>query len=109
MSRMVIVLGLAAAAAGSLSGAQSSPPAVPASANDEFKVYGEHPRLLLRTQKLRLLRRERERQSPRWQQLELLLRGRAQMPEPGFAAALYYQVTGERSIGTQAVDWALGP
>ena len=78
-------------------------------ANEEFRVGGEHPRLLLRTQKLRLLRRERERQSLRWQQFDLLMRGRAQMPEPGFAGAFYYQVTGDRTLGTQAVEWALGP
>ena len=33
---------------------------------EEYRVYTEHPRLLLRSQRLRLLKRERERQSMRW-------------------------------------------
>jgi hypothetical protein len=100
MASVLLVRGLAALLLCSFAAAPAS---------EEFRVYGEHPRLLLRSQKLRLLRREHERQSPRWQQFELLVRGRAQMPEPAFAAALYYQVTGDRTIGRQAVDWALGP
>ena len=75
----------------------------------EFKVYTEHPRLLLRSRRLRLLQREQERQSLRWVQFEALLAGKARMPEPGFALALYYQVTGERQAGLEAVRWALGP
>jgi hypothetical protein len=31
------------------------------------------------------------------------------MPEPGFADALYYQVSGDRQYATQAIRWALGP
>src|SRR3954463_10612936 len=45
---------------------------------EDFKVYTEYPRLLLKQQRLRLLRRERERQSPRWTQLETLIKGKAQ-------------------------------
>jgi hypothetical protein len=75
---------------------------------DDFQVYTEHPRLFLNARRLRLLRRERERTSIRWIQFETLMAGRAQMTEPGFAAALYYQVSGRDSSGRQAVDWALG-
>src|SRR5437660_6216776 len=75
---------------------------------DEFRVYTEHPRLFLRPQRLRLLKRERERQSMRWKQFETLVLGGAQMPEPGFALALYYAVTGDAAFGKRAVDWALG-
>ena len=57
-------------------------------AQEEYKVYAEPPRLLLKPQRLRLLRRERERESPRWQHLNTLISGKAQMPEPGFALAL---------------------
>ena len=32
----------------------------------------------------------------------------AQLPEPGFALSLYFQVTGDDAIGKRAVDWALG-
>ncbi|MBC7928482.1 MAG: hypothetical protein H7039_22800, partial [Bryobacteraceae bacterium] len=60
---------------------------------EEFKVYTEHPRLLLTSKRLRLLRRERERQSLRWIQFDTLMRGRAAMPEQPFSSALYSQVT----------------
>ena len=43
----------------------------------------------------------------RWQPLEALISGGAAMPEPGFAWALYYRVTGEASWGQKAVEWAL--
>ena len=76
---------------------------------DEFRVYTEHPRLLLRPQRLRLLKRERERQSMRWKQFEALIAGGAAMPEPGFAWALFHAITGDTKTGKLAVDWALGP
>lgn len=75
----------------------------------EYRVYTEHPRLLLRPQRLRLLKRERERQSMRWRQFDALISGHAAMPEPGFALALYYAVSGNAAVGNQAVAWALGP
>ncbi len=74
---------------------------------DPVVVSGDHPRLFLRAGRLRLLRRERERHSMRWQQLEALISGNAPMPEPGFAQALYYQVSGARAAGRRAVAWAL--
>jgi hypothetical protein len=76
---------------------------------EDFKIYTEHPRLLLKAQRLKLLRRERERRSQRWQQLEALVLGKVQMPEPGFADGLVYQVSGDDQIGRQAVAWALLP
>ena len=78
-------------------------------AGDEpVTVSSEHPRLLLRPGRLRLLKRERERASQRWQQFEALIAGRAPMPERGFALALYYAVAGAAPEGRQAVAWALG-
>ncbi|MGB9459046.1 MAG: hypothetical protein WCB12_23590 [Bryobacteraceae bacterium] len=74
---------------------------------DPVVVSGEHPRLFLRPGRLRLLRRERERRSMRWQQFEALISGNAPMPEPGFAQALYYQVSGDHAAGRRAVEWAL--
>jgi len=74
----------------------------------DFKIYTEHPRLLLRPQRLRLLKLEKERQSMRWRQFEMLMAGKAAMPEPGFALALYYQVSGNQEAGQEAVNWALG-
>ena len=64
---------------------------------DSFQVYTAHPRLFLRPQRLRLLRRERERNSMRWEQFHLLISGGAPMPEPGFANALYYQIAGDKA------------
>ncbi|MBZ5610964.1 MAG: hypothetical protein LAP38_22090 [Acidobacteriia bacterium] len=75
---------------------------------EEYRVYNQHPRLLLTTQRLRLLKRERDRDSMRWRQFSLLVRSAAEMPEPGFALALYYQVTSDEVFGKRAVDWALG-
>ena len=76
-------------------------------ADDPIVVSTDHPRLFLRPQRLRLLRRERERQSMRWQQLEALVAGNAPLPEPGFALALYYQISGNQAAGRKAVAWAL--
>lgn len=78
-------------------------------ATEEFAVYAEHPRLLLKPQRIRLLKRERERQSARWEHLHTLVSGGAQFPEPGFASALHYQVSGDETSGRKAVQWALGP
>jgi len=77
--------------------------------DEEYRVYNQHPRLFLTAQRLRLLRRERDRDSMRWRQFSLLVRSAAQMPEPGFALALYYQVTSDDTFGKRAVDWAIGP
>jgi hypothetical protein len=74
----------------------------------DLRADAPHPRLLLTARRLKLLRRERERQSLRWNQFHLLMAGKAPMPEPGFAEALYYQVSGSAEAGQQAVAWALG-
>jgi hypothetical protein len=77
--------------------------------DDDYRVYRDHPRLFLTPQRLRLLKRERDRQSVRWQQFAALIQGAAQMSEPGFAGALYYAIVGDAAQGRRAVDWALGP
>jgi hypothetical protein len=77
--------------------------------DDPIVVSTEHPRLLLRPARLRLLRRERERNSVRWEQFHLFLARHAAMPETGFAKALYYQVAGDAEAGREAIAWALGP
>ncbi len=84
--------------------------ALPAAAQDEpLVVSAEHPRLFLRPARLRLLKRERERSSMRWQQFESLIAGNAPMPEPGFARALYYAVSGNAESAKAAVAWAMSP
>lgn len=76
--------------------------------DESFQPPGQHPALLLNARRLRLLQRERERQSPRWRQFESFITGNASLPEPGFALALYYQAAGEEAAGRRAVEWALG-
>ncbi len=78
------------------------------SAEDPVTVATAHPRLLLNAARLRLLTRERQRKSPRWQQLETLVTGDADLPEPAFAKALYFRIAGDRAVGKQAIQWALG-
>jgi len=75
--------------------------------SDEFRVYSDAPRLLLNPQRLRLVQRERERDSLRWQPFSTLVSGGAAMPEPGFAWGLYYRASGQVAWGKKAVDWAL--
>ena len=84
-----------------------TPVQIPAG-DEPIVVSNGHPRLLLRPARLRLLRRERERKSLRWEQFQLLLAGHANMPETGFADALYYQVSGDAAAGREAIAWALG-
>jgi hypothetical protein len=75
----------------------------------EVAVYTEHPRLFLRPQRLKLLRRETQRQSLRWEQFSTLMGAKAPMNEPAFASALFYQAGGDRDAGRRAVAWALDP
>ncbi len=84
-------------------------PAVAQTGSDEdFHIYTDSPRLILTKNRLRLLQRERSRQSMRWTQLDSLITGGAPMPEPGLAWALYYQVAKDDASGKKAVEWALG-
>ena len=78
-----------------------------ASQPETLTIYTEHPRLFLRPNRLRLLRRERERKSLRWEQFDLLMKGGAPFLEPGFAEALYYRITDEIPHGRKAVEWAV--
>ena len=75
---------------------------------DDFRPYTDAPRLFLRPARLKLLRREKERRSLRWDQFETLWTGAAQFPEFGWAAALRYQIAEDDSAGRQAVAWAAG-
>jgi hypothetical protein len=72
-----------------------------------YKVYTEHPRLFLRPARLKRLQRERERKSLRWEQFDGLVRGGAPFPQPGLANALYFNVTGDKAAGRQAITFAL--
>jgi hypothetical protein len=80
---------------------------VSAQDDEDYHVFTDAPRLLLTKQRLRLLQRERDRQSMRWEQFNLLISGGAPMPEQGIAWALYYQVAKNQPTGRKAVDWAI--
>jgi len=88
-----------------LAGGQSAPA-------EQYGVYTDAPRLFLRPQRLRLLRRERERQSIRWTGFNALLSGGAPMREPGFANALDFITstapTGDQTAARKAAAWAAG-
>ena len=75
---------------------------------ESFKVYTDAPRLFLSAARVKLLRRERDRRSLRWEQFQTLWGADAQFPEFGWTAALRYQVAEEESAGRQAVTWATG-
>src|SRR5947207_8898644 len=79
-----------------------------AQSDEPVMVATEHPRLFLTAPRLRLLKRERDRTSPRWIQFESLMVGKAPMPERGFADALYYRIAGDADAGRRAIAWALG-
>ncbi len=76
---------------------------------EEYRVYSPHPRLLLSARHLRLLQRERERQSMRWQQFQKILQAPQGLPEYGLAQALDAIVAKDATAGRRAVEWALSP
>jgi len=90
-----------------LSGAVLSALSTTVRADEDFGVFTDGPRLLLRPQRLKLLRRERERQSMRWQHFESLIISKAPLAEPGLADALFYQVSGDKAVGGRAIQWAM--
>lgn len=100
-----MALAALAALAGAPAAAQTTPPAT----DDPVAVSTEHPRLFLRPQRLRLLKRERERSSMRWQQFAALVTGNAPLLELGFAEALYYQIAGDANVAKEAISFAVAP
>jgi hypothetical protein len=78
-------------------------------AEDSFRAYTEAPRLLLRPQRLRLLKRERERQSLRFQQFDSYIANQQYVPENGFAYALAGRVYENPAHCTAAAAWLLKP
>jgi hypothetical protein len=65
--------------------------------------------LLLTPQRLRRLKRDRERQTVRWVNFENRVESVPDSPERGFELALYYAITGDQARGREAVQWALQP
>jgi hypothetical protein len=68
---------------------------------------GQSPQLLLTSQRAKRLKRDRERQTPRWLAFESRVQAVANSPERGFELALYYAATQDESRGKEAVAWAL--
>ena len=64
------------------------------------------PHLLLSAQRLKRLKRDRERQTPRWANFADRIENEPDSPERGFELALFYAVTGDESKGREAVKWA---
>ena len=77
------------------------------SSSAEAQVSERSPQLLLTPQRLKRLKRDRERQTPRWTNFEERVKNVPDSPERGFELALYYAVTGDESRGKEAVAWAL--
>lgn len=69
--------------------------------------FAESPQLLLTAQRARRLKRDRERQTPRWQALEARVQNALDSPERGFELALYYAATQDEARGKEAIAWAL--
>lgn len=74
---------------------------------ENYKAYTDSPRLLLRPARLRLLTRERERQTIRFAQFEGYIRNREAMPEIGFAFALSGRIGSDKEACTTAHTWVM--
>lgn len=79
------------------------------SANGDAQTDQQSPHLLLTPQRLRRLKRDRERQTVRWVDFENRVENVPDSPERGFELALYYAVTGDQARGREAISWALQP
>lgn len=65
------------------------------------------PQLLLTPQRWKRLKRDRVRQTTRWQNFEARVQAGADSPERGFELALYYAATQDEARGKEAIAWAL--
>ncbi len=68
---------------------------------------GHSPGLIFTPQRIKRIKRERERQTPRWSNFEERLRTVPDSPERGFELALYTAVTGEEFHPGESDKWAL--
>ncbi|HMJ62737.1 MAG TPA: hypothetical protein VK493_13285 [Bryobacteraceae bacterium] len=65
------------------------------------------PQLLLTPQRSKRLKRDRVRQTARWQNFEARVQAVPDSPERGFELALYYAATQDEARGKEAIAWAL--
>ncbi|MGH9675364.1 MAG: hypothetical protein ACRD44_19505 [Bryobacteraceae bacterium] len=73
----------------------------------DWRIDRDHPRLLLPARRLRLVQRERERESIRWQQYVTVMSSAGEPPEKGFTYALFGVAGGGQEFSKKAVEWAL--
>ena len=79
----------------------------PALPQAEYRIYEEHPRLLINPQRIDRLRKDAARQSARWRHLKTLIDNGASFPEAPLVRALQFQVLNDEEAGRQAVTWAV--
>jgi len=73
-----------------------------------FADASEHtPQLLLTPQRAKRLKRDRVRQTTRWQNFEARVQSVPDSPERGFELALYYAASQDEARGKEAIAWAL--
>lgn len=70
-------------------------------------IDSSSPRLLLTTQRLKRMGRDRERQTDRWLNFEKRVLAVPDSPERGFELALYSVLTGDQKQAKAAAQWAL--
>ena len=72
----------------------------------DYKVYNDHPRIWLEARRLQRLRKDVERGSQRWRNLQRLIKADVVFPEEPLVLALRFQVAGDDRAGRQATAWA---
>ncbi len=72
----------------------------------DYRVYNDHPRLLLDADRLKRLSREAERQTDRWRLVKQQLSAGDAMPERAVALALSHQIMGDEPACREAVELA---
>ena len=73
----------------------------------DYRVYIDHPRLFLDGDRLRRLKRDAERETPRWLRLNELLKAGAPLEDKPATQALLWRLTGDERAAQSAVEWAL--
>ncbi len=72
----------------------------------DYRVYTDHPRLFLESDRLTRLRRDVKRGTLRWRSLRRAAEAGAAFPEQPLVDALRFQVEGAEEPGREAVAWA---
>ncbi len=69
------------------------------------QLESHKPALLLTDQRIKRLKRDRERQTQRWTNFESRVKNVTDSSERGFELALYYRITGDESSAAEADRW----